>query len=56
MGQIVMVVAADATSQNQVNQALSTIDSCEIVMMMLNKANRTDVGAYYGYYADEPAR
>ncbi len=56
MGQIVMVVAADATSQHQVNQALATIESCEIVMMMLNKASQTDVGAYYGYYVDDPAR
>lgn len=53
MGQIVMVVAADATSQHAVNQALSTIESCEIVLMALNKASRTDVGAYYGYYGDE---
>ena len=50
-----MVVAADATSQHAVNQALATIESCEIVLMVLNKASRTDVGTYYGYYAnDEP--
>lgn len=54
MGQIVMVVAADATTQHAVGQALATIESCDIVMMMLNKARRTDVGSYYGYYADEP--
>jgi len=52
MGQIVMVVAADATTQHAVSQALSTIEHCDIVMMMLNKASRTDVGSYYGYYAD----
>lgn len=50
MGQIVMVVAADATSQHAVIQALATIESCDVVMMMLNKASRTDVGTYYGYY------
>jgi receptor protein-tyrosine kinase len=50
MGQIVMVVAADSTSQHAVAQALATIESCEIVMMMLNKASRTGVGTYYGYY------
>ena len=54
MGQIVMVVAADATTQHAVSQALATIESCDIVLMMLNKARRTDVGSYYGYYADEP--
>lgn len=55
MGQIVMVVAADSTSQHAVNQALSTVEGCEIVMMVLNKASRTDVGTYYGYYANEEA-
>jgi protein-tyrosine kinase len=53
MGQIVMVVAADSTRQNQVTLALSTIESCEVVLMMLNKADKTDVGTYYGYYADD---
>jgi receptor protein-tyrosine kinase len=56
MGQIVMVVAADATTQHQLNQALATIESCEVVLMMLNKASGTEVGQYYGYYVDEPAR
>ena len=56
MGQIVMVVAADATSQHAVNQALATIEGCEIVLMVLNKASRTDVGTYYGYYAADDGR
>ena len=30
----------------------ATIENCEVVMMMLNKAAKTDVGTYYGY-ADE---
>jgi receptor protein-tyrosine kinase len=55
MGQIVMVVAADATSQHAVNQALATVEACEIVLMVLNKASRTDVGTYYGYYAVDEA-
>jgi len=49
MGQVVMVVAADATSQHAVRQALATIENCEVVLMMLNKSARTDVGTYYGY-------
>jgi protein-tyrosine kinase len=53
MGQIIMVVAADTTTQHAVSQALSTIESCEIVLMMLNKARKTDVGSYYGYYTDD---
>jgi len=55
-GQIVMVVAADATTQHAVQQALATIESCDIVMMMLNKAHRTDVGSYYGYYGTDEKR
>ena len=55
MGQIVMVVAADATSQNAVTHALSTIESCEIVLTLLNKATHSEVGSYYGYYADDAA-
>ena len=55
MGQIVMVVASDDTTQHAVKHALATIDSCEIVMMVLNKAGQSDVGTYYGYYADNDA-
>jgi len=55
MDQIIMVVAADTTTQHTLSQALATIESCEIVLMMLNKASRTDVGAYYGYYAGDEA-
>jgi len=55
MGQIVMVVAANATSQHALQQALVTIENCDIVLMLLNKASRTDVGTYYGYYGDEGA-
>jgi protein-tyrosine kinase len=56
MGQIIMVVAADATSQHAVNQALATIEGNENVYMMLNKAAKTDVGTYYGYQADAKPR
>jgi len=56
MGQILMVVAADATSHHALEQALTTIESCDIVLMLLNKATRTDVGTYYGYYGDDEAK
>jgi exopolysaccharide/PEP-CTERM locus tyrosine autokinase len=56
MGQIVMVVAADATSQHALNQALATIEGCEVVLMVLNKASRTDVGTYYGYYGTDDTK
>jgi len=55
MGQIVMVVASDDTTQHAVKHALAAIESCEIVMMVLNKAGQSDVGAYYGYYPDDDA-
>jgi hypothetical protein len=49
-----MVVAADNTRQQVVNLALSTIENCDVVLMVLNKAeDKTDVGAYYGYYGDD---
>ena len=53
MGQIVMVVQADRTTQILVKHALETIESCPVVMMVLNKAPRPEVGSYYGqhYYS-----
>ena len=56
MGQIVMVVAADATSHHALQQALATIENCDIVLMLLNKAKKTDVGTYYGYYNEDSPR
>jgi protein-tyrosine kinase len=53
MGQIVVVVAADSTPQHAVTQALAMIDSCDVVLMMLNKATRTKLGGYYAYYGDD---
>ena len=51
MGQIVMVVEAERTSQEAVREALSHLQSCDVVNMLLNKATPTP-GAdyYYGYY------
>ena len=49
MGQIVVVVEADRTTHSALKQALATIESCPIVMTMLNKAARSEVGSYYGY-------
>jgi protein-tyrosine kinase len=50
MGQIIMVVEADRTAQALVKHALETIESCPVVMMLLNKAPRPDVGSYYGHH------
>lgn len=51
MGQIVMVVEAEKTSEEAVREALGHIQQCEVVSMLLNKATPTP-GAdyYYGYY------
>lgn len=52
MGQIVMVVQAEKTLQSQVRQALATIDSCPIRLMVLNQARSRGMGTYghgYGY-------
>lgn len=49
MGQIVVVVEADKTTHSALKQALATIESCPLVMTMLNKAARSEVGSYYGY-------
>jgi receptor protein-tyrosine kinase len=56
MGQILMVVAADSTRQHTVEHALEAIASCEVVLMLLNKADKTDVGSYYGYNGNDGPR
>ena len=50
MGQVVVVVEADRTTHGTLETALSTVESCPVVLTMLNKASASDVGAYYGYY------
>ncbi len=50
MGQILMVVGADSTQQHAVKIALTAIEKCDIVLMLLNKAAKTDIGSYGGYY------
>ena len=57
MKRLVIVSALDrsAAAGPTLNQALATIESCEHVMMLLNKASRTETGAY-GYYTGDSAR
>ncbi len=51
MGQIVMVVQAGRTLQADVQHALSTIESCPVRLMVLNKARAEGPGGYgYGAY------
>lgn len=48
MGQIVMVVHAGQTTEAAVKEAVSTIDSCPVKMMILNQV-RQSVAEGYGY-------
>jgi protein-tyrosine kinase len=56
MGQVVMVVGADSTARSVVREALTLIERCEVVLMLLNKATTSSTAAYYGYYADDDPR
>lgn len=52
MGQIIVVVEAAETTHGTVRQALATIESCPVKMMVLNKARETNSNGYgyrYGY-------
>jgi len=50
MGQIVVVVQAGATTQAAVREAVSTIESCPLKMMVLNQATQSASERYgYGY-------
>lgn len=50
MGQIMMVVNSGTTGRALIKQALSTISTCPVVMMMLNKVTSPGKGGYYDYY------
>lgn len=50
MGQVVVVVQAEKTLQSDVVQALATIESCPVKLMLLNQARTVSKGSYgYGY-------
>lgn len=50
MGQVVVVVEAERTTHGALETALATVETCPVVMTMLNKASASEVGSYYGYY------
>lgn len=50
MGQVIVVVEADTTTHANLKQALQHLEDCPVVMTMLNKAVRSEVAQYYGYY------
>jgi protein-tyrosine kinase len=49
MGQVVVVVEAGRTPRESVNEALSTIESNEVVGLILNKAQSVRAGSEYRY-------
>lgn len=55
MGQVVVVVEAERARQSVVTQAFAALESCPVVMPLLNKISRTEVGYYYGYYGPDDA-
>ena len=58
MGQVVLVVQAEKTLQADVQHALSTIESCPVKMMLLNRVRADSKGSYaygYGYGSEKKA-
>lgn len=50
MGQIVLVVEAERTTQQTVKDALQQIEACDVVNLIYNKARTQSNAGYYGYY------
>ncbi|NGZ87091.1 XrtA-associated tyrosine autokinase [Duganella aceris] len=50
MGQILMVVEAETTTQHAVKEALRRIEHCPHVSLIYNKSKAFPGGEYYGYY------
>jgi protein-tyrosine kinase len=50
MGQVVMVVEAETTTQHAVKEALRKIEACEHVSLIYNKTKAFPGSVYYGYY------
>jgi nitrate reductase NapAB chaperone NapD len=47
MGQIIVVVEADKTTQRVLTNSLATIESCPQVTTILNKTSNSQSGYYY---------
>jgi len=50
MGQILMVVESETTTQHAVKEALRRIERCPNVNLIYNKSKTFPGGEYYGYY------
>ncbi|PKM11426.1 MAG: protein tyrosine kinase [Gammaproteobacteria bacterium HGW-Gammaproteobacteria-3] len=49
VGQVVMVIEAEKTAQNIVLEAVKKLESCDVVLALLNKTKRGLDMNYYGY-------
>ncbi len=49
MGQIVMVVEAETTTQNEVKASLHQLEGCQNVNLVFNKSRQFPGGENYGY-------
>ncbi|MCC7547495.1 MAG: chromosome partitioning ATPase [Burkholderiales bacterium] len=49
MGQVVLVVEAEKTTHGMLNQALSMVEDCPVVLLALNKATSPEEKGYYYY-------
>jgi len=50
MGQVILVIASNATPQANITEALATIESCPVVFTLLNRVEGSERGGYYGSY------
>jgi exopolysaccharide/PEP-CTERM locus tyrosine autokinase len=53
VGQVLLIVEADRTTQTAVTSALGMVESCPVVMTVLNKTDPSQSGGgYYGQYGE----
>ncbi|WP_431064395.1 XrtA-associated tyrosine autokinase [Methylotuvimicrobium sp.] len=49
VGQVILVIEAEKTAQNIVMEAVKKLESCDVVLALLNKTQRSMDMNYYGY-------
>jgi len=49
VGQVVLVIEAETTSQSMVMESVNKLSSCDVVLTVLNKAKSSNDASYYGY-------
>lgn len=60
VGQVMLVVRADRTGENDLREAVQLLDGCEHIQLVLNAVSYSPGGArfgtYYGHYGQEEAK